>query len=178
VMMPNMGLGESDVADILRYMHEETTRTLHTKSIIGKDKSAPMVAPMEMPTLEGVVIWGLCDAASAALFYAHQDPRVTGLVLLNPWVRTQAGEAKVYLKRYYVQRLLDRAFWKKIVTLQWDMRASFHSLFSYVKQLLYARKQTTSESLILFPVFHIHPLELENVPKTREESPLLILDTF
>jgi hypothetical protein len=23
------------------------------------------------------VIWGLCDAASAALFYAHQDARVT-----------------------------------------------------------------------------------------------------
>jgi hypothetical protein len=31
---------------------------------------------------------GLCDAASAALFYAHQDIRVSGLALP---VRTQEG---------------------------------------------------------------------------------------
>jgi len=28
-------------------------------------------------------------AASAALFYAYRDPRVAGLVLVNPWVRTE-----------------------------------------------------------------------------------------
>ena len=44
--------------------------------------------------LESVVIWGLCDAASAALFYAHRDARVGGLVLLNPWVRTPEGMAR------------------------------------------------------------------------------------
>ena len=37
-----------------------------------------------VPGLKDVVIWGLCDAASAALFYAHQDARVSGLILLNP----------------------------------------------------------------------------------------------
>src|SRR5690625_2926143 len=41
------------------------------------------------PGLREVVIWGLCDAASAACFYAPSDLRVTGLVLLNPWVRTE-----------------------------------------------------------------------------------------
>ena len=30
-------------------------------------------------TLKKIVIWGLCDAASAALFYAHKDPRVSGV---------------------------------------------------------------------------------------------------
>src|SRR5690242_8322760 len=34
-----------------------------------------------VPGLKDVVIWGLCDAASASLFYAHQDARVSGLVL-------------------------------------------------------------------------------------------------
>src|SRR5262245_21178573 len=38
----------------------------------------------EVPEVAEVAIWGLCDAASATLFYAHQDPRVTGIVLLNP----------------------------------------------------------------------------------------------
>lgn len=53
VMMPDMGLGEADVSDLLHFMHEETTRGLHTKSIIGKDKSAPTMTAMETPTLEG-----------------------------------------------------------------------------------------------------------------------------
>jgi exosortase A-associated hydrolase 1 len=42
-----------------------------------------------VPGLKDVVLWGLCDAASAALFYAHQDVLVSGLVLLNPCVRTE-----------------------------------------------------------------------------------------
>src|SRR6185436_8530568 len=50
-----------------------------------------------VPTLKEVVVWGLCDAASAALFYAHRDSRVSGLVLVNPWVHTEQGAARTYL---------------------------------------------------------------------------------
>lgn len=67
-----------------------------------------------VPGLRDVVIWGLCDAASAALFYAHGDPRISGLVLLNPWVRTNDGIARTTLKHYYRARLLDPELWKKI----------------------------------------------------------------
>ena len=52
----------------------------------------------EVESLKELVIWGLCDAASAALFYAYQDRRVTGLVLLNPWIRTDEGIAKAHLE--------------------------------------------------------------------------------
>lgn len=62
-----------------------------------------------------VVLWGLCDGASAALFYAPQDARVTGVVLANPWARSTDGIAKTTLKHYYRRRLLDPAFWKKII---------------------------------------------------------------
>lgn len=62
-----------------------------------------------------VVLWGLCDAASAACFVAPKDRRITGLVLLNPWVRTEAGEAKTYLKSYYARRFLQLRFWKKLL---------------------------------------------------------------
>ncbi len=44
--------------------------------------------------LERVVLWGLCDGASAAAFYGHQDPRVAGLILVNPWVRSEATQAE------------------------------------------------------------------------------------
>ena len=69
---------------------------------------------LQVPELRGVVLWGLCDGASAACFYAPTDARVRGLILLNPWVRTAQGEAQTYLKHYYLQRLLSRAFWLKL----------------------------------------------------------------
>lgn len=62
-----------------------------------------------------VAIWGLCDAASAALLYAPRDPRVRHLVLINPWVRSDAGLARTHLKHYYGSRLGDPTFWKDVV---------------------------------------------------------------
>lgn len=41
---------------------------------------------------------------------------MAGLVLLNPWVKTDAGQARTMLKYYYVQRLLSLAFWKKLLS--------------------------------------------------------------
>ena len=93
-----------------------------------------------MPGLQGVVIWGLCDAASAALFYAHKDARVKGLVLLNPWVRTESGEAQAYIKHYYLARLLSGAFWKKIFSGQWNVLSS---LRSFIGLLIKSRNSTT-----------------------------------
>ncbi|GHT95307.1 hydrolase 1, exosortase A system-associated [Betaproteobacteria bacterium] len=69
----------------------------------------------QMPGLAGVMLWGLCDGASASVFYAAAgDARVAGLVLLNPWVRTEVGAARTRLRHYYVQRLLSAAFWRKL----------------------------------------------------------------
>ena len=47
-----------------------------------------------------------------------RDPRVTGLVLVNPWVRTEQGVAKVYLKHYYLKRLFDLEFWQQSMARQ------------------------------------------------------------
>jgi exosortase A-associated hydrolase 1 len=69
-----------------------------------------------VPQVRSVVLWGLCDAASAALIYAHGDARVAGLVLLNPWVRSQATLARAYLRRYYVARFLSGDFWRKTLS--------------------------------------------------------------
>ncbi len=81
----------------------------------------------QVPGMSEVVLWGLCDAASAAALYAAGDARVAGLVLLNPWVRTESGEAKATLKHYYRARLLDAALWKKVATFNFDYRAAVGS---------------------------------------------------
>jgi exosortase A-associated hydrolase 1 len=85
-----------------------------------------------VPELRDVVIWGLCDAASAALFYAPRDARVSGVALLNPWVRTEQGIAQAHLRHYYRQRLLDRDFWRKVFAGGIDVRAAFASLRKFV----------------------------------------------
>ncbi|MGP9801189.1 hydrolase 1, exosortase A system-associated [Rheinheimera sp. NSM] len=70
------------------------------------------------PQLKRIVLWGLCDAASAAMLhcYRQQDNRIAGLVLLNPWVRCTESLAEVKLKHYYLQRLTDKAFWQKLLS--------------------------------------------------------------
>ena len=68
------------------------------------------------PGIKKVALWGLCDAASAALYYGHTDPRVAGQILLNPWVHSPAGEAKARMKHYYLKRILQRSFWVKLLT--------------------------------------------------------------
>ena len=67
-----------------------------------------------VPELAQVILWGLCDGATAAAFYARQDSRVCGLILLNPWVRTGQGAARATLRHYYAARLLEPDFWRKL----------------------------------------------------------------
>lgn len=71
-------------------------------------------------SLQEVVLWGLCDGASAAMFYAPTDTRVRGLVLLNPWVRTEQGLEQARLRHYYTGRLFAREFWGNV------LRGRFH----------------------------------------------------
>ena len=74
----------------------------------------------QMPAISRFVLWGLCDAATANAFYARTDDRVVGQIALNPWVRTDEGEAQAFIKHYYLQRLLSGAFWRKVLSLQFD----------------------------------------------------------
>lgn len=89
---------------------------------------------LHCPKLSGVIIWGLCDAASAALFYGYQDPRVKGLVLLNPWVYTEQGAAKTYLRYYYIQRITNPDFWRKIITFEFNYFESLTSVTTLIRK--------------------------------------------
>ena len=88
----------------------------------------------EVPELEEVVLWGECDASSAILLYAYRDHRVKGAVLLNPWVRTEAVAAQAILRFYYVQRLMQPAFWKKLFSGKLDLAESIRSAWGLVRQ--------------------------------------------
>ena len=105
-----------------------------------------------IPSMKQITLWGLCDGASAALLYCHerQDPRVAGLVLLNPWVRSEASLARTQVKHYYTQRLRQKEFWLKLISGQVAIHAvsglvrSLKSLFSSTSG------QTTGDPHITF----------------------------
>lgn len=72
------------------------------------------------PALRCVVLWGLCDGASAALLYCgrRKDGRVGALCLLNPWVRSETSLARAQVKHYYLRRMQQWAFWRKLLSGQ------------------------------------------------------------
>ena len=84
---------------------------------IGADIAEAITALMERsPGLRGVALWGLCDAASAILLHAGGDTRVVGVLLINPWVREDETVARAMVKHYYLQRLVEPAFWRKLAS--------------------------------------------------------------
>ena len=88
-----------------------------------------------VPSLDNIVLWGLCDGASAALLYAAGDKRVSGMVLLNPWVRSEIGLAKAQLKHYYLARLFDGRFWGKLARGDVDLKRATSGLLDVVRRV-------------------------------------------
>jgi exosortase A-associated hydrolase 1/exosortase A-associated hydrolase 2 len=90
--------------------------------------------------LRGVVLFGECESASGALFYGWRDPRVSGLALVNPWVRTEEGQAQVIVKHYYLDRLRSREFWEKLRSGKFNVRESLASLVDVLRKYVRARR--------------------------------------
>uniref|UniRef100_A0A486XQQ9 Esterase/lipase/thioesterase family active site n=1 Tax=Rheinheimera sp. BAL341 TaxID=1708203 RepID=A0A486XQQ9_9GAMM len=100
------------------------------------DIDAAIAALMQhCPQLKQVVLWGLCDAASAILLQLNRpDPRISGVILLNPWVRQQHSHAEVMLKHYYLKRLFSRQFWRKMLGGGVALRSSIKELWHTLQQ--------------------------------------------
>jgi len=69
-----------------------------------------------VPGISRVVLWGLCDAASSAMMYAHRDSRVSGLILLNPWVHSGEYSPEVRLAQFYRPLLSSKDKWRYLVS--------------------------------------------------------------
>jgi exosortase A-associated hydrolase 1 len=89
----------------------------------------------QVPALTEVVLWGLCDAASGALMFGVQHPRVRGLVLLNPWVRTEQTLYRARIRHYYKERLLGRQMWSKVLRGEFDWRVSLRDLAEALRRV-------------------------------------------
>lgn len=100
---------------------------------------------LAVPTIDRVVLWGLCDAASAILMHGCHDARVGALVLANPWVQTGSSEAESYLRHYYVQRIWQRSFWIKLLGMRVNLCSSLHDWLGKIRR---ARRIGQSASFV------------------------------
>jgi len=91
-------------------------------------RSAVDCLTAQVPSLKEITILGLCDGATSAILYSHTDPRVSKIVLLNPWSSSELHEAKTYLKDYYYNRLLSRDFWLKVIRMELNVVESCLSI--------------------------------------------------
>lgn len=80
-----------------------------------------------VPGLKEVILWGGCDAASAILIHAHRYPIVTGMVLGNPFAHSEETRAAVE-RNYYLNRLRDKVFWKKVFSLRFNPLPAIRSV--------------------------------------------------
>ena len=100
-----------------RVMGDSTGEMRDFLSVTHDISVAASTMRRELPTIKTVVLWGLCDGATAALLSCHvsTDKQIMGLCLLNPWVRSEVSLARTLVKHYYAQRLLQGAFRAKLV---------------------------------------------------------------
>jgi uncharacterized protein len=116
------------------------------------------------PQVERIVLWGLCDAASAILLYWDmiKYARVGGLILLNPWVRSEATLARTHIKHYYGQRLFQAEFWHKLISGNLGVG---RALQGFVASWRHARKTSGDASADAIPPFQIRMMRaLEKYP--------------
>ena len=86
------------------------------------------------PDAPRIVVWGLCDAASAAMMHATSHDKVVGIVAVNPWARTVASLAAARVRFYYAERIMQREFWIKLLRGGLDWRHSVGGLLGNLKQ--------------------------------------------
>ena len=81
-----------------------------------------------LPSIEHLALWGLCDATSAICSHARSNHAIKAVVLVNPWVRTEMGHARAHFKHYYLARVTDKAFLRKVLSGEFNFLASAGAL--------------------------------------------------
>lgn len=124
-----------------RGMGDATGEARDFEGVTPDIEAAVDVFLRQVPGVERLVLWGLCDGASAICFSLARSSRVAGAVLLNPWVRTAASEARTMLKHYYLRRLLDKQFWLKLLRGGVSVRGALGGVSSAVGQAARSAEQ-------------------------------------
>jgi dienelactone hydrolase len=97
------------------------------------------------PGLDQIVLWGLCDSATTALLYAPTDPRIVGIVAVNPGMDVEHATGGAYM-RYYSSRLANINFWTRIATRKFDYFGAARTFLNrFATALKFPKRDTDNE---------------------------------
>lgn len=120
-------------------------------AFVGYEYAAPSIRSSidyvygRFPSLKNLVVWSLCDGSAACAVYApHDRRRIAGMVLCNPFVHSEQGKARAYLKHYYVRRLFQKDFLLGIFMGKFNPFVSAASLFGLVAKAMAGRSAPAS----------------------------------
>ena len=105
-------------------------------------KQAIDTLQLKCPEIKKIVLWGLCDAATAITKYCETDSRITGLFLLNPWVKNEQLAAESLVKNHYKKQMFSLQFWKRVFTGQVKI---FSAASDFVSNLLVMKKNKNEQ---------------------------------
>lgn len=126
-----------------RGMGDSEGRLLGFERVANDIRAAVDELAKQAPAVKRVVLWGLCDGATASAAYAPTDRRVRGLVLLNPWVRSESTLARSILFHYYARRILNPAAWRDLLGDREAWRKAIWSFASTVKTVVGASRSSS-----------------------------------
>ena len=90
------------------------------------------------PGVQRLVVFGLCDAASAVLMAAERIDGLAGMILANPWVRRSETLNAALVRHYYRQRLFSAEFWRKLATGNLAIRSVATEFMGRISKLVTA----------------------------------------
>ena len=152
-----------------RGMGDSSGRTVSFEDAMP-DVSAAMAAFVEAcPSVERIVFWGLCDAASAGLLYWHttRDTRIAGMVLADPWIVTSEAFAQSQV-RHYLRRPFQRDFWTKVMRGGIDFAGAFKDALDVLRTA--RRKREAKAAATALPFQDRMALGMESFP-----GPILVI---
>lgn len=96
-----------------------------------------------LPELASLIVWSLCDGSAASAVYAPLDrDRIAGMVLCNPFVVSSQGEARTYLRHYYIRRLFQKDFLISLLTFRFNPFKSARGMTDLARKALATGKSS------------------------------------
>ena len=161
---------------VLRFDHrgmgDSSGESRTFEAIDGDIRTAVDVLCRECPAVGGVVCYGLCDAASALLGYSMSDRRIAGLILANPWARTQRGQAQTFVRHYYLRRFTQISFWRKLLAGEVRVGASIRSAAEFLCATTQGRPIAEGEATPRFLQCMLNGLQRASMPVLIQISEL------
>jgi hypothetical protein len=77
----------------------------------------------------------------------HEQRRaVRGFILVNPWLRSEQSHARTYLKHYYLSRLVEGEFWRKVFTGRFGFRSALDSFLGIVRSATVSKPEPAEQA--------------------------------